>query len=252
MISELGFNRLDLGIGIFIVLFCILGFIKGAIRQFFSILAFISASIISAVVPYFIKLPIGSDSSPVWGYIILAVLIWVPAYLILNSIGRFIANRMLKGGVKLGDHLWGLCFGGIKGLMIVMLVVFLIDSLPANIKQFLPAVNNALEESKVVSSIQPYSPFLKLHIMQNLGLVISSVNDPDYMELLVDDPGFQKLIKQESIKAVLNDPELKDILKGKQYLKFIMHPKIQQLVRDPEALRLLMTTDIDKAVISNI
>lgn len=252
MMSESGFSQLDIIIGIFIVLFCILGFSKGAVRQFFGILAFIFASIVSAAVPCFIKLPVGEGSSPVWGYIILAVLIWVPAYLILNSIGKFVANRMLKGGVKFGDRLWGLCFGGVKGLMIVMLAVFLIDSLPQEVKQIFPAAGNAMEASKVVSSIQPYNPFLKLHIMQNLRLVVSSVNDPDYMELLIDDPGFQKLIQQESIKAVLNDTELKDILRKEQYLKFIMHPKIRQLIKDPEALRLLMTTDIDKAVIANI
>lgn len=252
MVKELGVSQLDIIIGIFIALFCILGFIKGAIRQFFSILAFIFASIISAVVPYFIKLPFGEGSSPIWGCIILSVLIWIPTYLILNSIGRFVAARILKGEVKLGDRFWGFCFGGIKGLMIVVIVVFLVDSFPVGIKQLFPSASKALEESKVVSFIQPYNPFLKLHIMQNLGLVMNSVSDPDYMELLMDDQGFQKLIQQKNIKALLYDKELKEILKKQQYLKFITHPKVQKLIKDPEALKLLLTTDIDRTVIANI
>ena len=250
--NELGFSQLDMVMGAFVVIFCILGFIRGALRQFFSILAFITASIVSAVVPCFIKMPVGEGGSPVWGCIILAVIIWIPAYLILNSIGSFIINRMLKGEVRLGDRFWGFCFGGIKGLLIIMIIVFLVDSFPVNLKQVFPSVNTALSESKVVSFVQPYNPFLKLHIMQNLRLLISSVNDPDYMELLVDDPAFQNLIQQKSIKMLLNDAELKEILNKQQYLKFITHPKVQGLIKDPEALKLLMTTDIDKAVIANI
>lgn len=252
MISELGLNRADIIIGIFVGLFCIIGFINGAIAQFFSILAFLFASIISVVAPYVIKLPFIEEAQPAWGYIILAVLVWLPSYLILNSIGKFIARRMLKGGIKLGDHIWGLFFGGIKGSIIIIILIFLISSFPPGVKQLTPAVSREFDESKIVSFVKPYNPFFKLHIMQNLNLIINAINDPDYAELLLNDPNFQKLIEQKSIKEVLDDPELENSLKKQQYFKFITNQKIQQLIKDPKALKLLMTTDIDKAVIDNI
>lgn len=252
MISELGLNNFDIIIGVFIVFFCIIGLINGAVRQFFGILAFLLASIISVIVPYFVNLPFIGEGQTQWGYIILAVLIWMPAYLILNSIGRFIANRMLKGGVKLSDHVWGFLFGGIKGSIIIVIIIFLIDSFPSGTRQLVPSVNNIFEESKIVSLIQPYNPFFKIHIMQNLSLVINAINDPDYMELLRDDPNFKKLLNQDSIKQILNDKDLKEALEKQQYIKFIANPKIQKLIKDPEALRLLISTDVDKAVIKNI
>lgn len=241
----MGINSpVDIGIGIFIGMFCMLGFVKGVVRQFFGILAFILASAASVVVPHFVNLPNIGSASPVRGYIILSILIWIPAFLILNSIGKFIAKRMTKKGIKFGDRLWGLIFGGIKGLIILVLVIFLLD--------LFPVAPDILKESKIVSLIQPYNPLLKINIMQNLEIIISSLGDPDYMDILANDPGFQRLKDNETIRSMLNDPELKKILSERQFLKFITHPKVQMLIKDKEAMRLLLTTDIDRAVIENI
>lgn len=251
-ITNPGLSTPDIVVWIFIAIFCILGFIKGAVRQFFGILAFIIASTASVVIPVFVDIPAIGSASPIWGCIIFSILIWVPAFLIFNSIGKFIARRMTKKGIKLSDRLWGLVFGGLKGLVIVIIIIFLIDIIPYSLKESIPGVSALLTESKIVSTIQPYNPLLKIHIMQNLGIIISALSDPDYMDLLSRDPGFQKLRQQESIRLILDDPELKKVLNERQYIKFITHPKIQMLIKDPEALRLLLATDIDRAVISNI
>lgn len=251
-IGNMTFSTPDIIFGIFILIFCILGFAKGVIRQFFSILAFILASAASVIVPHFVKLPDMEGTSPVWGYIIFSILIWVPAFLIFNSLGKFIAKRMSKKGIKLSDRIWGLFFGGIKGLIIITLIIFLLDLLPSNIKQSMPFILNVFKESKIVPIIEPYNPLLKLQIMQNLQAVISALTDPDYMSLLSSDPGFQKLSQNENIKQILNDAELKKALEERQYIKFITNPKIQALMKDSEALKLLIKTDIDKAVVSNI
>lgn len=251
-ISNPGFSTPDIVIGIFIAIFCILGFIKGAVRQFFGVLAFIIASVASVVVPYLVNLPAIEGASPIWGYIIFSILIWVPTFLIFNSIGKFIARRMTKKGIKLGDRIWGLVFGGLKGLIIVIIIIFLLDIIPSSVKESIPAVSALLRESKIVSVIQPYNPLLKIHIMENLQIIISALGDPDYMDLLSEDPGFQKLRQQASIRLILDDPELKKALTERQYIKFITHPKVQMLIKDQEAIKLLLTTDIDRAVISNI
>lgn len=251
-VNNFGFSTPDIVIGIFILIFCIFGFAKGVIRQFFSILAFIIASAASIIVPRFVKLPAMEGTSPIWGYIIFSILIWIPAFLIFNGLGKFVAKRMSKKGMRFSDRLWGLVFGGVKGLIIVVLIIFLIDLLPINIKQSVPFISDVFKESKIVSMIEPYNPLLKLQIMQNLQVIASSLSDPDYMELLNNDPGFQKLRQNESIKQILNDPELKKILEEHQYIKFITHPKIQLLIKDPEALKLLLKTDVDKAVVSSI
>ena len=250
--SNLGISKPDLIILIFILLCCILGFLKGVIRQFFSIIAFVLATIISIGISCFLDLPFGSESSPVWGYIILSVLIWIPSFIILNIAGKFIAGRMSKGRMSVGDRLWGFLFGGIKGFIILVLIIFFIDMLPAGVKNLAPEAVNFTEGSKIITAVEPYNPFLKLHIMENLQIMLSVLNDPDYMDLLKNDPGWQKLRKQESIQEVLNDPQLRDIITQRQFLKFFTNPKIQGLIKDQEAMKLLLTTDIDKAVISQI
>lgn len=242
------FSAPDIIIVVFILIFCMLGFAKGVIRQFFGILAFILSSAASIIAPRFVKLPAMEGVSPVSGYTILSALIWVPAFLIFNSLGKFIANRMSKKGIKFSDRIWGLVFGGIKGMIIVILVIFLIDLLPGDTKQSLPLIN----ESKIILAVEPYNPLLKLQIMQNLETIITALTDPDYMSLLGNDPGFQKLKQNDSIKQILNDQDLVKILEKHEYIKFITNPKVQNLIKDPEAMKLLLKTDIDKAVVSNI
>lgn len=251
-INNPGFSTPDIIIGIFILIFCILGFAKGVIRQFFSILAFIIASAASIVVPYFVNLPDISGASPIWGYIILSILIWIPSYLIFNSVGKFVAKRMTKKGITFSDRLWGFLFGAFKGLIIVIAIIFLIDFLPNGVKQSIPLVSSTFVESKIVSTIQPYNPLLKIHVMQNLQIIISALSDPDYMDLLSKDPEFQKLCNQQTIRELLNDPELRKIIEERQFIKFIAHPRVQMLIKDQEALKLLLTTDIDKVVIKSI
>lgn len=250
--NGLGFTTPDYMITGLIALFCILGFAKGAIRQFFSILAFVIATVASVVIPYFVNLPVIEGASPVWGYIILSILIWVPTFLVANSIGKFLSKRMTKKGINFSSRLWGFLFGGIKGLIIVIIIIFLIDLVPSNVKESIPWVPELYRESRVVSIIQPFNPLVKIHIMENLQLILSALEDPDYMEILTRDPGFQKLRQNETIKEILNDPELRKILQEHQYIKFITHPTIRALIKDQDAMRLLLTTDIDKVVISNL
>lgn len=251
-IDSLGFTTADIIIGAFILIFCILGFAKGVIRQFFGILAFIAASAASIIVPHFVNVSAIQGTQPLWGYIIFSVLIWVPVFLITNGIGKFIAKKMSKKGIKFSDRIWGLLFGGIKGLIIVALIVFFIDILPFEIKQSIPFISNSFSESKIVYAIKPYNPLLKIQLIRNLQAIVYALSDPDYMNLLSKDQGFQKLEQNETIRQILNDPELKKIIEGQQYIKFITHPKIQALMKDPEALKLLLKTDLDKAVVSNI
>lgn len=251
-INNIFFSNVDIIIGIIIAVYCIIGFVKGVIRQFFGILAFLLATAASIIVPFFVNLPATSGLSPIWGFAIFSTLIFVPAFLIINSIGKFIAKRMVKKGIKFSDRLWGFFFGGLKGLIIIIITVFFVDLLPHKVKQSVPFLNSVFTESKIAAGIKPYNPLLKIQIMQNLESVISALSDPDYLELLDKDAGFQQLRQNENIKLLINNPDLRKILTERQYLKFITNPEIQTLINDEEAVKLLMTVDVDKAVIKNI
>jgi len=252
MLTELGLNRFDLYCLIFVFLFCIIGLIKGAIRQFFSIIAFFLASILSILIPYFIKLPYIDKTNPIWTYLIFSTLLWIPAFLIFSSIGKYFANILIKKGVGLSDHFWGFFFGLFKGIIIITIIIFLIDIIPFNLERISPAISEEIKNSRLVTFVEPYNPLLKIHIFDNINIIINSANDPDYMELLNKDPEFRELVAQKSIKAIIDNPELKLILENKQVLKFLTHPDVRNLINDPEALKLLLRADIDKTIIENI
>lgn len=239
------FTTLDIFIGLFILVFLILGFIKGAIRQFFGILAIIMSSTASVLIPYFVKLPDIEGISIIWKDIIFSILIWIPAFLILNGIGKFIARKMTKKGITIGDRIWGAVFGTAKGIMIIIILVFFIDILPLNITASIP-------DSRIADVIKPYNPILKIDIVKNLAGMMLAADDPDYMELLNKDSDFRELCQMESVKSILDDKEMKETLNKQQYLKFIANPKVQALVRDKEALKLLLGMDVENVAIKNI
>jgi uncharacterized membrane protein required for colicin V production len=250
--DNLSFTPVDIGIGVLIVFFLIYGFAKGAIRQFFGIVALVLATFASIIIPNVFKIPDIEGLSPVWKYVGLSVLIWIPAFLIFNSIGKFIAKKMAKKGPTFSDRIWGAIFGSFKGILIIIIVIFLLDTLPLNVQNSIPFVSKVMNESKIVSVIRPFNPILKIQIMEGLQSVIAAVNDPDYLELLKKDSAFQQLKSSDAVQRIMNDADLKRAIEGKNYLRFFSNPKIQELIEDQETLKLLLSTDIDKSIISNI
>lgn len=243
--NSIGFTTMDIFIGVFVLLFCVVGFVKGAIRQFFSILALSAASAAGVLVPYFVKLPEIEGLSPIWKNIIFSIIVWIPSFLILNSVGKFIAKKMARKGPTFSDRIWGAMFGVLKGSIILVVSIFLIDIFPSKLSDSIPS-------SKVITIIRPFNPLLKLQMLQNLQIMIHAIEDPDYLELLNKDSKFRELKTQESVNLVLDDPDLRKIIDKQEYIKFATHPKVQDLIKDHEALKLLLETDVDQTVIKNI
>jgi len=242
-----GFMAGDVVLGIFVLIFCVIGFMKGVVQQFFGILAFVLATLASVLTPYFVKIPPIEGLSPLWAYIVFCVLLWVPAFLILNSVGKFVAGKIAKKGPAFADRIWGFIFGGLKGCIIVALVVFFLDIIPVEGK-----ISKLLAKSKIAAFIQTYNPVIKIHLMQNLQTLISAMEDADYVEILSKDENFQELKNKKSIQDILDDIELEKVIKDNQYLRFFANSKIQALTKDNDTMRLLMSLDIDKIVIKNI
>jgi len=250
--NSISFPPVDIGIAVIVVFFLIFGFAKGAIRQFFGIVSLVLATLTALIIPNIFKIPDIEGLSPVWKYIGLSVLIWIPAFLVLNSIGKFIAKKMVKKGPTLSDRIWGAMFGSFKGVLIIIIIIFLLDAFPVNVQNSIPLISKVMNESKFVSMIRPFNPVLKIQIMEGLQGVVSAFNDPDYMELLKKDSVFQQLKSSDVIQSIVDDPGLKKAIEEKNYLRFFSNPKIQELINDQETLKLLLSADIDKAIISNI
>lgn len=233
---------------IFVGIYCVVGFLRGAIRQFFGIVTLIVVTALSIVVPSFVKLPGGDIVSPIVAHCVLVVLIWIPSYLVLHSVSKFILARILKEGVSTSDRLWGLSFGAIKGLIISLLIVFFVSLFPENIMQLFPVASKVYRESKFTTYTLPYNPLLKIHIIKNLKIVTTAIYDDEYREQLEKDKNYRAILNQKSIKPILEDQEIRQYIENKQIIKFISHEKTQALMKDTEAIKLLLNTQLDKKI----
>ena len=162
--------------------------------------------------------------------------------------GKYFANKLVKSSISFTDRIWGLFFGATKGLLFSLLLVFFTGAFVEPIGQVFPFFPTVFEESKFCSFAQQYNPLLRLRLINNLRILARSLNDPDYAQLLAENPEFKGLIEQDSIRAIMDDDELMDLLQKRSYFKFATDPKIQQLVNDPEAIQLLTTVNLDKEV----
>jgi hypothetical protein len=250
--DNLSFAKIDIVFCAIILLFFIFGFVQGVIKQFFGILSLFLASTVSIIIPIVVNTPDIEGLSLIWKYLGISILVWIPSFLILNSIGKFISKKMSKKGPSFTDRIWGGLFGALKGIIVIVLVVFILDSLPYNLQIKVPFATKILEESRISEKIRPYNPVIKIHIMQRLAEVIAALKDNEYANILRDDAVFQKIKESEAIKQIIIDPEFIKVIEQKNYLQFITNNKVQEIVDNPEILQLILSFDIDKAVISSI
>jgi len=241
-------SDIDLGIGIFLAVMGVIGFIQGILKQIVGICALILASITAVIVPLFVRFPEMGGKAYLWSYLLLGILIWIPAYLVTSMVLHFFINKF-SSPPRFGGRCLGLIFGIVKGAIIIGLFIMLIDSLPISYQKIVPQVYARYSESRMVSILTGVNPFTKIRIFTNLYTLLKAISDPSYMELLKKDRDFRRLIETPTIKAVLKDKEIRELLEDRRYAELVSNPKIKAIFRDKTTLQLLLTTDIDDEVI---
>ena len=122
-------NYLDIIIGIILILFAIGGLKNGIIREAFSLVAFLGgiygAMKLSDMVGVWLSKMI--DVSQEWMSVISFIIVFIALALLINWLGKMLANLIESLSLGFIDKIGGAVFGIAKGFLLVGVLILLLD-----------------------------------------------------------------------------------------------------------------------------
>ncbi|MCS6765546.1 MAG: CvpA family protein [Candidatus Protistobacter heckmanni] len=127
------FTVIDYGFGAILLISALLGALRGLVREFFGLIAWIAAAWVAShyagdVIQYlpkavFGQLPGGDKLALVTGFVALFIVI----VLAVSLVGALL-SRLLKGvGPSPADRSLGLAFGLLRGILLVLIMAYALD-----------------------------------------------------------------------------------------------------------------------------
>jgi len=238
---------LDIVIIVMILIFILIGIWRGLVLQLFNLGGLIFA--------YLLARPFGGlmegffarfASSPTTAHLISLVVAGALVYVVVAIIGRFINRQVKEGGDGLNwrNRMWGGVIGLIKGLLMGLALLFIIDAFPRPLPAEGAEEPAPLSPSALLKAAHYINPLPNTQYIQQLTQILQS---KEAGEKLKDDPDLKKLLEYKKIQKVLDDHELMDAIERRDF-KYLFHDeKLRELLKDRE-IRVLIWKVFKKLV----
>jgi uncharacterized membrane protein required for colicin V production len=237
---------------IVVLLLCVLwGYLRGALRNVLGLAAF--------TIAYFASAPFG-NSLGAWmaghwqlsagsGYILGRCGAGLAIYVSLQISAR-LANRRFgqdeTGVTRAWNRNLGALMGLAYGLALVLVVVFLADSLhKAGVRSgFVQGVSGSWLDRQVSA----YNPADRFMLTDTLKLLRDARDDPRALERLRQQPQVQALLDRPDVRAVLEDKGLAEAIQEGNYSRVLSNPRLGALLKDREFMRQVFSPQLRQAV----
>lgn len=227
-------------LGIIFVLF-ILGFQKGALNQFFSIAALMCAVFFAGTIGgkiYTLVHP-STSLSPMYLMPICNILAGMLIYIVLKIISIALERLILGAGFTLErtNQLIGGMFGIVKGLVVVVLVIFVFDLFGNNSFKPIQFYRDLTKDSitvKVVSKINPLQKLAAIPMImkmrekfeEQIGSNINLFNET------MNNDELNKLLNDKAMNQVLNSGDIVNVLRNKELETLMNNPQIKSMLNE--------------------
>jgi uncharacterized membrane protein required for colicin V production len=227
------------------------GFVRGALRDVLGLAALAMAWVASE--PF--ARGLGPWLAAHWGmpagvaYIAARVGAGLAVYVSL-TVSATVANRCFgqdeTGVTAPWNRNLGAVLGLVYGLALVLIAVFLTDSLhKAGIQGgFVQSVS----DSWLGRYLSPYNPADRFLLTDTLKLLRQAQDDPEVIQRLRQEPAVQALLEKPDFRAVLDDRELADAIRNKDYARVVKNPNLQNLLKDTELMRQVLSPQVRDAI----
>ena len=225
---------LDIVIIVMVLIFILLGIWRGLVLQLFNVAGLIFAYLLARpfgglMEGFFARL----TSAPAAAHLISLTVAGMLVYLIVAIIGRFINRQVKEGGDGLNwrNRMWGGIVGLVKGLLVSLVLLFIIDAIPRPLSAEGGEEPEPLSPSALLKAAHYINPLPDTQYIQQLTQILQS---KEAGEELKDDPDLKKLLEYEKIQKVLDDHELMDAIERRDF-KYLFHDeKLRELLKDKE------------------
>lgn len=252
---------MDLTILIVVLIFGILGYLKGIVKQALDLVAIVLAYLLSAPVAQKITQDFVSkrqDSpdlvqeaqslAPTVVYVTSRLITGLVVYIILRIVFRFLNRRLgfdQQGGMKPWNKKWGALLGGVKGLIAMFIFLCIVDGWPQAFAGKRPDLHAGLKESHAEWFVSELNPVRRFGIAERTRLLRLALKDPEAWEAAQDDPTVRPILEHPSVKQLMEDPEFVEAAQNRDLKAIFKNPNFKALFKDEELMTLLRQVDIE-------
>jgi len=242
----------DLGVGVIVVLYGLIGLFQGVIVQLFR-LAGLALIIVYA---RFVAEPIGQwlagklSLNPVIAYYIAFIVGSVIVYAVCALMGRGVSKLVTTGGEvprKANRTLGGL-LGLVKGMVVAFVLVSVLDMVPERVTQRWSWAQEQVKMSAILPRVHKVNPLPQARFVADIDDYKKILDSPEAQRILQGKAAFVTLQDHPKFRAAVGDPGLRQLIREKRWPEVLVHDKVLALGFDREIRRILNSEEFRAAV----
>ena len=244
----MGIDILCLG---FVLILFVFGLFRGLLSQILRIGALIGAYFLATPASPYIKPVLTTlvKGEGLFVDLISLFIAWVGCYFGIVLAGTVLI-KLVRGtsrSLKSMDRLLGGLLGGIKGCLIVYVIVSGLILLNAPLNNIIPEKYIDPKDSQVVAFVEEFNLFSMIGMpnVEKLGDLAVVWNDKDKNQLLKDYPALKNIEANPAFQQLMDDKAFEKAVYEKRFDDILKNRNFQKLINDPAIRKLLSGIDLD-------
>ena len=242
----------DLGVGVVVVLYGLIGLFQGVIVQLFRL----GGLVLIIVYARFVAEPIGQwlaaklSFNPLIAYYISFFVGSLVVYAVCALIGRAVNKVVVAGGGaprKVNRTLGGL-LGLAKGLVVAFVLVSILDMVPQKVLSRWAWVETQVAASRILPHVEKVNPLPELRFVTDIDDYKRLAESPEAQRIFQRTPEFATLQDHPKFRQAVSDPKLRVLIKEKRWPEVLVHEKVVALGFDREIRKILNDESFRAAV----
>ena len=233
-------SAIDIGVVLWVLIAAVYGMFRGMVSQFVAIIGIVCAFLFAGTVapwlaPY-MKNSFGfskfiADKSSIF-------LAGVSIYFVFKVVG-FAIERLLVGksrGMKSANRMGGAILGGVKGLLLIVLLFGFATILPvAWVKSWLPK----LPQSYAYRAASKFNPMGDSGTLEKMRKVRSAFSEPGKLVQLKKSKEVVEILKKHNMPGILEDDRLGKDIKVGDYEALHKNPEFEKIIKEDKLAQIL-------------
>jgi uncharacterized membrane protein required for colicin V production len=234
-----------------ILLVCILyGIISGFLRQLVPMVALIIGVVAAWLASYALDqlLHKGVVSAKVLQLIISTAVFFVVYFLVRRKGKRMVKARAVAYSEGIEDRLWGGLFGLLKGIVTILIVIWIFDCLGEGLLANHKRAAKLWNESRLVYWARRNNMIANIGPMRQLRGFFISLQYPASRKLLEEQPAYERMIQNLNYQAFKNDDSLSKAISGGRWAVVVRNSHLRALLADGSFWRDFSSVDWTQAL----
>ena len=225
MLVDLAFLALVMGLAMF-------GFFRGLFSQAWGLLAllgaFFGADPLLARLQSSVGLSGAAGKETVFTGFLLSLGVGFALYVALILLGRVVELVFIEqlGVISAGNRLFGGVLGTVKGLILAVGALFLLQCFVTYVLRGQPAVVQELQQSRAAQQVGGYNPLNLIYLSRLKPYVHGGKKAPTPLPATVKDPSLEALVKDERFAMALEQRDYQAILDNPLYRQAMADPAV--------------------------